>query len=193
MNLNPLWIEVRTSFTPKMILNRFKQEREKAKAHQHFPFLNILRKLPSSSQNNRFFNVFLNHSPALVGIQPPKLKGLEIEILESPSTNGAHELGLHYNILNDQLHIEISTCTDISSKDQIEEIAHNFYNLTLFFYNQSETVIDYFILKPKNNFIDGPQIDIPKNKNFYFYLYSERSFIPSFCYDLRIDCLYIEL
>ncbi|AWN81561.1 Polyketide synthase PksJ [Candidatus Cardinium hertigii] len=160
-NLNPLTVDYSPYSSPYEILLAIANTRKKIKPHQAVPFLELLNRLSTKNNNpSRSFNILINHSPGLIGIATPHLKGLKSKLMASPATEGPYDIGLIYNILNGKLHIQLNIAEQLSSKEQIEEMFINFNKTLNFFITKLNTPFLALHYYSKHSHIHGPPIHL---------------------------------
>jgi amino acid adenylation domain-containing protein len=155
-NFIPLWVSVSDAMTPQELMITVKEQREKVKKHQHLPLARILNNF--GPEEARFFNVFINESPALINVRPPYLDGIKVDVLDHSKTNGSYDIGVHYHASEKDFHIEIAINQDISSRAQIKEIAYNFKKTLLFLCQKSDRAIGSLRLDAKQTSLEGARI-----------------------------------
>ena len=160
ININPLWVDVDSEKTLKDIYQQVKESRSRAKEHQHYPYL----KMPAPQGSNDY-SIFINHSPALIGIKVPVLNNAMCELITEPSTDGNYDFGLHYNILNGILHIELSIRSNYVTLDLLTELLTNLEHILLLSVRAPHTLISDLHLIPSQKIISGDVISVDKNND----------------------------
>ena len=159
-NLNPLSVPFSTNNTPQDILNHVKRWRVETKPYQHVPIVAIANCLLDRRLNSSAFNIVVNHSPALVAMPAPILYNIAFEFLETPCTDGSYDISVLYNLINNQLHIQLNCKQSLFSEEQVNELFQNYKIIIAYFYTHANSNLSHCKLISHNHKLTGPQIDL---------------------------------
>ncbi|AEV63658.1 beta-ketoacyl synthase N-terminal-like domain-containing protein [Pseudomonas ogarae] len=141
-NLIPLWVPHHPDWSPRQYLSYVDQERRVLRPHQLLATKTLLGLADERLNRNRpVLNVVVNHSEGLLPSITPDLEGLKVELIDTPSTGGAYDLGVSFHHGIEGLSLSVDIPHNLATDALVNQWADNFMRVLNSFVADGDTVI----------------------------------------------------
>lgn len=141
-SLIPLWIPHQPDWSPRQYLKSVDQERRAVRPHQHLALAELLGLADERLNRNRpVLNVVVNPSEGLLPAFAPELSGLDVQLIETPSTGGPYDLAVNFNESPGGLMLSVDMPACLATEALVNQWADNLLRVLSHCVNDSAAAI----------------------------------------------------
>lgn len=143
MNVVPLFLPNHQDWSPRQYLAHVDSERRAVRAHQDLPTLELIGLADEAATRSRpLFNVVVNESAGLLPRDPPRLHGLQVELVSTPATGGPFDLGITLAASAEALRLAIDVPEELASSTLVSQFADRLLDTLAFFVEHPYAAVD---------------------------------------------------